>query len=84
MFRVQKYQCKTCIYRKDSHLDVKSLEAAVADPHMDGFFIGYRICHHSDNVCCRGFWKKHKDYFTLGQIAQRLGLVVKVDVDTLK
>ena len=84
MLLVQKQRCLTCIYRKDSHLDVKELEAAIADPRMEGFFVGYRICHHSDDACCCGFWKKHKDYFTLGQIAQRLGLVVKVDVDTLK
>ena len=46
---------------------------------MPGFFIGYRVCHHSQNdpegVCCRGFWNKHKDHFTNGQLAQRLGLV---------
>ena len=83
MFRVQKHQCRTCIYRKDCTRNVQCLdEAAIADPHMDGFFRGYRICHHSDAVCCRGFWDRHKDHFTLGQIAQRLRFVLYVDVDT--
>ena len=82
MFCVQGHQCRTCIYRKDCALDVKSLEMVIADPRMEGFFVGYRICHHSDDVCCRGFWDRHKDRFTLGQIVQRLRLVAYVDVDT--
>lgn len=62
-------------------MDIKNLEAAVADRHMPGFFRGHRICHHSNDVCCRGFWNRHKDKFTLGQIAQRLGLVRFVQED---
>lgn len=84
LFKVQKKACSTCIYRKDSPLDLEKLEADVADPHMKGFFKGYRVCHHSKDVCCRGFWNRHKDKFTLGQIAQRLGFVDFVAVDTLK
>jgi hypothetical protein len=69
MFQVQKKACPTCIYRKDSPLDVKVLEAQAADEH--GGFTGRRVCHHSEGVCCRGFWNRHKDGFALGQIAQR-------------
>ena len=29
-------------------------------------------------ACCRGFWNRHKDEFAVGQVAQRLGLVVEV------
>lgn len=72
---VQEKQCATCIYRKDSPLDLAQLEAQIADPYMKDFFKGYRICHHSEGVCCRGFWNRHKNKFSLGQIAQRLGLV---------
>lgn len=75
--------CATCIYRPDSTLNIKKLEADVADPHMPGFFKGHRICHHSNDVCCRGFWEAHKDHFTAGQLAQRLNLVQFVDVDVL-
>lgn len=84
-FKVQKRQCSTCIYRPDSVLDLKRLEAQIADPHMEGFFIGSRACHHAPDgdVCCRGFWNRHKDNFTLGQIAQRLGFVEFVQVDDL-
>ncbi len=84
MFKVQNRACSTCIYRKDSALDIKKLEQQIADDHLEGFFKGHRVCHHSDDVCCRGFWNRHKDKFTLGQIAQRLGLVRYVTVDTLK
>lgn len=84
MFKVQKRACSTCIYRKDCALDLKELERQVADPKFPGFFKGHRTCHHSDDVCCRGFWNRHKNSFTLGQIAQRLGLVEFVTVDTLK
>lgn len=84
MFKVQKKACSTCIYRKDSTLNLKKLEDDVKDPYMEGFFAGYRVCHHSDDVCCRGFWNRHKNKFTLGQVAQRLGLVKYVSVDTLK
>lgn len=83
-FKVQSKACSTCIYRKDSPLDLNKLEADVADPNMKGFFKGHRICHHSDDVCCRGFWNKHKNDFTMGQIAQRLNMVEFVEVDTLK
>jgi len=74
-FRVQAKSCATCIYRKDTPFDLRKLEAEIADPNMAGFFSGHRICHHSGDVCCRGFWNRHKDHFTLGQIAQRLGFV---------
>jgi uncharacterized protein (DUF3820 family) len=81
-FRVQKTACSTCIYGKDSPLDLDLLEAQIADPY--GGFTGRRICHHSDDVCCRGFWNRHKDDFPAGQIAQRLDMVEFVEVDMLK
>ena len=83
MMRVASDQCSTCIYRADSPLDLKSLEAQIADPRMAGFFKGHRVCHTLQDEtgtgpCCRGFWNRHKDRFTAGQIAQRLGLVKMV------
>jgi hypothetical protein len=85
MFKVQRKQCPTCIYGKRSGVrrSIAQLEAQIADPHMPGFFLGYRVCHHSDGVCCAGFWRRWKDHFTLGQIAQRLGWVRYVEVDIL-
>jgi hypothetical protein len=79
-FKVQKRPCRTCIYRNDSPLDIKKLEADVADKY--GGFTGYRVCHHSNEACCRGFWQRHKDKFALGQIAQRLGLICFVREET--
>jgi hypothetical protein len=79
--RVQARRCATCIYRKDSPLDLRKLEGEIADPRMEGFFEGYRVCHHSKAACCRGFWDRHKDAFTLGQHAQRLGFVTFVTDD---
>ena len=76
-FRVQKSQCSTCIYRPDSPLDLKKLESQIADKF--GGFTGHRICHYSKDVCCRGFWDRHKNAFQIGQIAQRLGFVEFVD-----
>lgn len=84
-FKVQRRLCATCIYRPDSTLDLARLEDAVRDKYVG--FSGYRECHHAkrrSGVCCRGFWNAHKDEFTLGQIAQRLGVVEFVDVDVLK
>ncbi len=80
-FKVQQRMCSTCIYRPDSPLDLQKLERDVADRH--GGFRGHRICHHSDDVCCRGFWEAHKNDFQMGQIAQRLGMVEFVNIDTL-
>lgn len=79
-FAVQARACRTCIYRKDSPLDLAQLEAAVADDY--GGFHSFRICHHSRDACCRGFWDRHKNKFALGQVAQRLGMVrfVKDDI----
>jgi hypothetical protein len=78
---VQRAMCATCIYRPGSTLDLAKLEADVADGH--GGFKGARICHHSESAVCAGFWRRHKDGFPAGQIAQRLGFVVKVHHDTL-
>lgn len=79
MFSVQNKMCSTCIYRKDSPLDLEKLEGEIADGY--GGFSGHRICHHSNNVCCRGFWDRHKDKFQVGQVAQRLSLVEFVNED---
>jgi hypothetical protein len=83
IIKVQKQRCSTCIYRKDSTLDLAQLEDQVRDKHMG--FEGYRACHHAQkgDVCCRGFWEKHRDEFALGQIAQRLNMVEFVTVDDL-
>lgn len=80
-FKVQATPCATCIYRKDSPLDIQKLENDVRDRYVG--FSGHRICHHSEDVCCRGFWDRHKDHFNMGRIAQRLGMVEFVEVDTL-
>jgi hypothetical protein len=85
--KVQDKQCATCIYRPASGFDVKVLEAQIADPHLPGFFSGFRVCHHAGDrsqVCCRGFWNRHKDHFTLGQLAQRLTAVIFVHVNRFK
>ena len=50
--------CGTCIYRKDSPLDLDRLEEQVRDDF--GGFKGHRICHQHDTACCRGFWNAHK------------------------
>ena len=82
MFKVQQRMCATCIYRPDSTLNLQKLENDVRDPHVG--FKGHRACHHSaGDVCCRGFWDAHKDEFAAGQIAQRLGCVEFVTVDTM-
>lgn len=84
VLEVQARMCSSCIYRPDSSLDIRNLEAQIADPKMRGYFLGYRACHHAPDrraVCCRGFWDRHKDNFTAGQLAQRLKLVVFVSVD---
>ena len=81
-FRVQKRPCSTCIYRKDTVLDLKKLEGEIADGY--GGFLTHRTCHHSEDVCCRGFWNRHKNSFAAGQLAQRLGMVDFVAVDTLR
>lgn len=81
ILEVQFKQCATCIYRRDSPLNLKALEAEIADKY--GGFDGYRICHHSSTACCRGFWNRHKDKFALGQVAQRLGFVTFVNHDKL-
>lgn len=80
-FKVQAKACTTCIYKADSSLDITRLEAQVRDPYMG--FKGHRICHHSGDACCRGFWNRHKDEFPAGQIAQRLNLVEFVEEDCL-
>lgn len=87
VLEVQRSQCSSCIYKQDSPLQVDRLEAAIADPHFKGFFISYRACHHAPDkrsVCCAGFWARHKNHFTLGQLAQRFGLVRFVRVDRFK
>src|SRR5262245_51146463 len=84
MLKVQRKQCRTCIYHPGqtaSRRSIEELENEVRDPYIG--FKGHRVCHHSDGACCRGFWDRHKDEFPAGQIAQRLGLVQFVDEDVL-
>lgn len=76
-FKVQRRMCVTCIYRPDSCLNLEHLENQVRDPYVG--FRAHRICHHSNDVCCRGFWEAHKDEFQMGQLAQRLNFVEFVD-----
>jgi len=75
---VQRRMCQTCIYRPGLGWDLAKLEAQIADPHCPGYFTGHRICHHSTTAVCAGFWRRYKDRFTLGQLAQRLGWVRRV------
>jgi hypothetical protein len=82
MFKVQEKPCATCIYGGKSVHDIALLEAQIADKY--GGFKSWRICHHSDDVCCNVFWTRHKDEFAVGQVAQRLNAVQFVNVDTLK
>lgn len=86
MFKVQRKPCSSCIYGKHSasRATPAQLEAELADPRMPGHFVGHRVCHHSDDVCCAGFWRRWKNHFTLGQIAQRLGWIRYVTADTLR
>jgi len=74
--RVQSRQCSTCIYRKDSPLDLAALESAVRDRH--GHYTGYRICHHSKDAVCAGFHARHGANCTPIQIATRLGMLTKI------
>ena len=72
---VRDAMCATCIYRPKSPLDLKKLEAEIADGH--GGYRTFRACHdyRGDKVCCKGFWDRHRDAFPGGQIAQRLNAV---------
>lgn len=81
-FQVMAAACSTCIYRSDSPLDLDELENKVRDPH--GGFQGYRVCHKTEDVCCRGFWNAHKDEFPAGQIAQRLDAVEFVTLEAAR
>lgn len=84
--KVQRRQCATCIFKAE-HWRPGQLEALldeIRDPKMAGFFEGYRICHHSKEAVCAGFWARHKDDFQAGQLAQRLGLVELVEHDSLR
>jgi len=80
-FRVQRKRCATCIYHTFLPCQLQRLEDQVRDLHIG--FRGHRVCHHSKDACCRGFWDRHKDAFQLGQIAQRLNLVEYVEDDIL-
>lgn len=82
MFRVKRKRCKTCIYHPGSPLNLKHLADQVRDPKMEGFFVGYRECHHAkrgSGICCNGFWEAHKNDFQAGQMAQRLNFVEFVE-----
>jgi hypothetical protein len=79
--RVQRRPCSTCIYRPGCALDLAALEDQIRDPRMPRFFQGHRICHHSADAVCAGFWARHAASFTLGQLALRLGLVRLVEDD---
>ena len=72
-FPVKRRRCSSCIYRKDSPFPLAKHEDEVRDKHVG--FSGFRLCHHGNDACCRGFWDHHRDEFAAGQIAQRLNLI---------
>ena len=79
-FRVRKTPCPTCIYRADCSLDLDKLEREVTDEH--GAIVGHRICHHhtgESNVCCRGFYNRHKRNLLTTRLAMMFGLVEETD-----
>jgi hypothetical protein len=84
--RVQRRQCSTCIFRPDGPWrqgQLDALLAEIADPNTHGHFTGHRVCHHSRDAVCAGFWARYKDHFQAGQLAQRLNLVRRVDDDVI-
>ena len=52
---VRRHRCRTCIYRQDAPVDIPKLEAEVLP------LGGFRVCHHTIDVCCAGFYAKHRD-----------------------
>lgn len=84
MLRVQAKPCDTCIYKPTCALNIMELERQIANKFMPGFFRKARTCHHSTTAICRGFWNRHKNHFTVGQLAQRLGMVEFVHDDRFK
>lgn len=81
MLRVQQQRCSTCIFKESSPLNLEHLLDEIRDNY--GGFEGHRICHHSNDAVCAGFWEAHKNDFQLGQVAQRLNCVELVNDDTL-
>ena len=74
-FRVQKKMRSTCIFKPECTLNLDRLVKTAIKNDT------YRVCHHSDEACCRGFWERYKDSFNLGRIAQRLNAVRFVEED---
>ena len=77
-FKVRSTLCPTCIYKVGSEF-AEGLENQCKD--KAGFFQKYRVCHHTKDSCCRGFWNRHNNDFQLGQVAQRLKIVEFTDED---
>lgn len=73
-FKVMDKQCATCIFKPGLNWRLAELLEPIRDAW--GGFKGHRICHHSKGSCCRGFWNRYKNKFPVGQIAQRLGMVI--------
>ena len=78
-FLVRRAACDSCIYRSDSPLDIEKLEADIHDGY--GATVGYRICHHHKEACCRGFWNKHAKDVVTTRFALMLGIVKFIDDD---
>jgi len=81
VFKVRRKRCPTCIYNPDCPLDLAALERAVTDSF--GSITGWRVCHHTEDACCRGFWDLYKNDFTMGRMAQMFGWVEFTDEDIL-
>lgn len=81
-FPVRATQCESCIFRPHNRSMLPALLAQVRDPHVPWYFKGFRECHEpkrASGLCCRGFWDRYRDRFTVGQLAQRLGMVIFTD-----
>jgi len=75
VFRVQGSKCDQCLFSDNKIVnDDRKEEVLRTTLKKDTFF----VCHKTDDVCCKGYWDKYKDKFTVGQIAQRLNLMKEV------
>ena len=72
--KVQKNQCNQCLFTKNRVVSKeRMLDVVEQTLKQNTYFECHKATIQKQDVCCKGYWDRYKDHFTLGRIIQRLG-----------
>lgn len=82
MFKITKERCSECLFSKDKIVGDKRRRQVLKEcERKDTHFICHKATLRGEEVCCAGFHEAFPGTGQLHRIAQRLGAIVRVEVE---